>query len=162
MKKFIPVLLLLLSIININAAYSASVWRVADEEDAIDDWARFNSPNRVIADFNLDGLQDIAQIFIKNNSNKGFLLAAEINNRQIALKRVDDVPAQAVSIELIKPSDKVWQSACAKGYWDCEENEVRQFKVTKPSLMFCFIESSCTVYLWSNRNQDFTEIPISD
>lgn len=141
-------------------------WRVADKEDAVDDWARFNSPNKIIDDFNGDGKADIAQILINENSKTGFKLVVEVSGidkiNQFKLVENPEIAAQSTAIELLNPSNEVWESACSKGYWDCEKDEIRQFKITKPSIQFCYIESACTVFLWSDRNKEFIEIPISD
>lgn len=141
-------------------------WRIADKEDAIDDWARFNSPNKIIDDFNGDGKADIAQILLSRDTVKGYKLVVSMSgdtkNKQFQLMESSEVSPQSVAIELLKPSDEIWESACSKGYWDCEADEIRQFKIFKPSIQFCYIESACTVFMWSDRNKNFTKIPISD
>lgn len=141
-------------------------WRIADKEDSIDDWARFNSPNKIVNDFNGDGYKDVAQILLNKDSSTGYRFVVEIGgsqkSQQFNLMESEQVSPQSIAIVLIKPSDKVWDSACSKGYWDCESGEIRQFKVTKPSIQFCYIESACTVFIWSDRNYNFTKIPISD
>lgn len=166
MKKII-----LLSLIAILGGCSApskkenivQEWRLPDKEDAIDDWARFDSPNKIIDDFNGDGKQDVAQILLKTNSNTGYIFKVDLsNNKSYILEKNEKIIPQSVSIELLEPSNEIWESACAKGYWDCAENEIRQFKVLKPSIQFCYIESACTVFMWSDRNDDFIKIPLSD
>ena len=137
-------------------------WRVADKEDAIDDWARFDSPNKIINDFNGDGKKDIAQILVSSDSEKGYNFVVEIGERQFLLESNNEITPQSVAIELIKPSNSTFESACAKGYWECEANEIRQFKITKPSIQFCYIESACSIFIWSERKNDFIRIPISD
>lgn len=141
-------------------------WRIADKEDSYNDWARFNSPNKIVNDFNGDGKPDVAQILVKQDSIKGFNLIIQMSGqnleKQFVLDKNEDVTPQSVSIELLEPSEKIWKSACAKGYWDCEIGEIREFKIMRPSIQFCYIESSCTVYLWSDRNSNFTKIPLSD
>ncbi|WP_111860619.1 hypothetical protein [Acinetobacter sp. CFCC 10889] len=141
-------------------------WRVATQEDAINDWARFNSPNKIVNDFNGDGKYDVAQILLSNNSSQGFNFVVEVSDtdqrKQFILQQSDTLSAQNFSIKLLEPSEEIWESACEKGYWDCAADEIRQFKITKPSIQFCYIESACTVYLWSDRNKNFTKIPLSD
>lgn len=140
-----------------------SEWRLPDKEDVINDWARFNSPNKIINDFNGDGKQDIAQILLKKNSNTGYIFKVDLSNgRSYILEQNEKITPQSIAIELLEPSSEVWESACTKGYWDCTENEIRQFKILKPSIQFCYIESSCTVFMWSDRNGDFIKIPVSD
>ena len=138
-------------------------WRVADKEDIIDDWARFNEPNKIVGDFNVDGKDDIAQILLRSDSTKGFNLVVDVTGvGQYSLESNNSITPQSVAIEMLGPSQDVWESACEKGYWDCREGEIRNFKITTPSIQFCFIESACTVYIWSDRYRNFTKIPISD
>lgn len=141
-------------------------WRIADKEDVIDDWARFDSPNKIVDDFNGDKKADIAQILLNKDSKTGFKLVVDMSTengiQQFQLIEMDGISPQSVAIELLKPSNEVWESACAKGYWDCEPNEIRQFKITRPSIQFCYIESACTVFMWSDRNREFIKIPLSD
>jgi len=138
-------------------------WRLPDKEDVIDDWARFNSPNKVIDDFNGDGAKDVAQILLRKTSKIGYMLTVDLSNgKNYILEQNENITPQSVSIELVEPSGDVWESACAKGYWDCSVNEIRQFKISKPSIQFCYIESSCTIFMWSDRNSEFTRIPLSD
>ncbi|AOA58279.1 hypothetical protein [Acinetobacter larvae] len=141
-------------------------WRLPTSEDAIDDWARFNSPSRVEADFNGDGKTDRAQILLKNNSSTGYRLIVDIsdgdNIKRFNLDQNDSISAQSMAIELLDPSNEVWDSACEKGYWECQQNEIRKFKISKPSIQFCYIESACVIYMWSDRNKNFTKIPLSD
>lgn len=142
-------------------------WRIPDKEDDINDWARFKSPNKIINDFNGDGKPDIAQILAKQRSSTGFSFIVQMGGndkdpKQFVLEKNNDVRPQSTSIELLEPTNEIWESACEKGYWDCAADEIRQFKITKPSIQFCYIESACNIYIWSDRNQNFTRIPLSD
>jgi hypothetical protein len=74
----------------------------------------------------------------------------------------DDLPPQSVAIELAEPSNEIWKSACGKGYWDCEIGEPSAFKINHPSIMFCYIESACTIYMWDSERLTFKEITFSD
>lgn len=164
---FFLISFLLIGCVNSNKDVNAPVgWRIADKEDSIDDWARFDSPNKIINDFNSDGYKDVAQILLNKDSSTGYKFIVEMGgskkSKQFNLMEGENVSPQSISIVLLKPSDKVWDSACSKGYWDCESGEIRQFKITKPSIQFCYIESACTVFIWSDRNNNFTKIPISD
>lgn len=142
---------------------TTSEWRLPDKEDAINDWARFDSPNKIINDFNGDGKRDVAQIFLKKDSNTGYMLNVDLSDgKTYTLEQNDNITPQSVSIELVEPSNEAWESACAKGYWDCAMGEIRQFKISKPSIQFCYIESSCTIFMWSDRASEFTRIPLSD
>lgn len=162
MKRIIFILFLVFTS-NIYAADAIpDGWRLPDKEDETNDWARFNAPNKITADFNGDGKIDTAYILLNKKKAKGFMVVANVNEKQFKLEQNDEVEPQSVAIELIDPSNEVWESACEKGYWDCATGEIRQFKITKPSIQFCFIESACKIYMWSDRKRDFISVPISD
>lgn len=100
-------------VIQSNAAYASipEGWRVADSEDEIDDWARFNSPNKITADFNGDGKQDLAKILLSTTKNKGYKLIVQMNlndqMRVFNLDQRDDIAAQSMAVELAEPSNEV-------------------------------------------------------
>lgn len=170
MRIALPILCSLLISSNIVNAKPINVtppegWSVATYEDAIDDWAEYDSPNKVVADFNGDGKDDVAQILL-SNKGMGYRVIAEVTTgntiTQYTLDDSQDTRPQTQSIDLAEPSNEVWESACQKGYWDCEDGEIRQFKITKPSIMHCYIEKACVLYMWSDRNNNFTKIRFSD
>lgn len=142
-----------------------SGWRIATYEDVIDSWAEYDSPNKVIADFNGDGRDDVAQILL-NKNGIGYKVVAEVTTgndlTRFTLDESSDFQAQTQAIELAEPSDQVWDSACEKGYWECEPNEIRKFKIAKPSIMHCYIEKACSIFMWSDLNQGFTKVVFSD
>ena len=148
-------------------------YRLPTKADNIGDWKRFNAPNHLKADFNGDGIEDEAYILPKKNSKLGYGVFVSINKtkasiqsgRKVQLFKLtadNDMQPQSFAIELAKPSNKILKTACGKGYWDCELGEPAEFKVTKPSIMFCYIESSCTMYVWDKDKLSFKEIPFSD
>ena len=141
-------------------------WRIANEDDNINDWAVHDAPNKLIADFDGDGHDDIARILLKRNGKFGTKTVAVVSNygnpKQFTLFENKDMQAQSFSLELLKPSDEVWESSCQKVYYDCEEGYIRQFKITKPTLYLCYIEVACTVHLWSSHEGKFIEVPLSD
>lgn len=148
-------------------------YRLPTKADNIDDWKRFDAPNYLKADFNGDGIEDEAYILPKKNSKLGYGVFVSINKtkagiqsgRKVQLFKLtadNDMQPQSFAIELAKPSNKILKTACGKGYWDCELGEPAEFKVTKPSIMFCYIESSCTMYVWDKDKLSFKEIPFSD
>lgn len=167
----ILMILSMLSIANYSVASNLLIdyghqWRIANEEDNVNDWVVYNAPNEISADFDGDGQQDIARILLRRNNDVGTKVVAVVSNfgnpKQFTLFENEEMHAQSFALELLEPSDEVWESACQKGYYDCEEGDIRQFKITKPTLYLCYIESACTVYLWSNHQEKFIEVPLSD
>ncbi len=148
-------------------------YRLPTKADNIEDWKRFDAPNHLKADFNGDGIEDEAYILPKKGSNAGYGVFASINKSKAALQRgrkfqmfkltdSDDMSPQSFAIELAEPSNEIWKTACGKGYWECAIGEPSAFKINNPSIMFCYIESSCTMYMWDSSKSSFKEIQFSD
>ena len=148
-------------------------YRLPTKNDVFGDWERFDAPNHLKADFNSDGIEDEAYLLLKNGPNAGFGVFVSINESKAAIQRgrkfqmfklitIDDMFPQSFAIELAEPSKEVWKTACGKGYWKCEIGEPVAVKVINPSIMFCYIESACTIYMWDSDKLTFKEIRFSD
>lgn len=148
-------------------------YRLPTKSDITGDWKQFNAPNHLEADFNGDGIKDEAYILPKEGSKLGYGVFVSINKanggiqtgrkfQMFKLTSRDDMPPQSFAIELQKPSNKIWETACGKGYWECEIGEPAEFQIKHPSIMFCYIESACTMYMWDSDKLAFKEIRFSD
>ena len=148
-------------------------YRLPVKADNFDDWKTFNAPNHVKGDFNGDGIEDEAYILPKKGSKLGYGVFVSLNKSKTAVQRghnfqmfkltdSNDMSPQSFSIDLAEPSDEIWKSACGKGYWKCEAGEPSAFKINLPSIMFCYIESACTMYMWDSQKLTFKEITFSD
>ena len=148
-------------------------YRLPTKADIVGDWKRFDAPNRLKADFNGDGIKDEAYILPKKGSNAGYGVFVSINKSKAALQRgrkfqmfkltdSDDMSPQSFAIELAEPSNEIWKTACGKGYWKCAIGEPSAFQIKNPSIMFCYIESACTIYMWDSDKLTFKEIRFSD
>ena len=148
-------------------------YRLPTETDNFGDWKTFNAPNHVKADFNGDGIEDEAYLLPKKGSKLGYGVFVSLNKSKTAVQRghnfqmfkltdSNDMSPQSFSIDLAEPSDEIWKSACGKGYWKCEAGEPSAFKINLPSIMFCYIESACTMYMWDSQKLTFKEITFSD
>lgn len=164
---------------NTNHMQSASEFKVPNgyrlptKADITGDWKTFNAPNHVKADFNGDGIEDEAYLLPKKGSKLGYGVFVSLNKSKAAIQSGrkfqmfkltdrDDMSPQSFAIELAEPSNEIWKSACGKGYWDCEIGEPSAFKINHPSIMFCYIESACTIYMWDSKILTFKEIIFSD
>ena len=147
-------------------------YRLPTKADVFGDWEQFNAPNHLVADFNGDGMQDEAYILPKKGSKLGYAVFVSIdktnssiqNGREFQMFKLtsrDDMKPQSFAIELAEPSNKIWATACGKGYWECEIGEPAEVKIANPSIMFCYIESSCTMYMWDSDKKFFKEIHFS-
>lgn len=148
-------------------------YRLPTKSDITGDWKRFNAPNHLEADFNGDGIKDEAYLLPKKGSKLGYGVFVSLNKSKAAIQSgrdfqmfkltgSDDMQPQSFAIELAEPSDEIWKSACGKGYWECKTGEPSAFKINQPSIMFCYIESACTMYMWDSKKLTFKEIPFSD
>ncbi len=148
-------------------------YRLPTKNDNFDDWKTFNAPNHLKADFNGDGIEDEAYLLPKKGSKLGYGVFVSLNKTKAAIQSGrsfqmfkltdrDDMPPQSFAIELAEPSNEIWKSACGKGYWECEIGEPSAFKINHPSIMFCYIESACTIYMWDSKKLTFKEITFSD
>lgn len=148
-------------------------YRLPTKSDITGDWKRFNAPNHLEADFNGDGIKDEAYILPKEGSKLGYGVFVSINKanggiqtgrkfQMFKLTSRDDMQPQSFAIELEKPSNEIWETACGKGYWECEIGEPAEFQIKHPSIMFCYIESACTMYMWDSDKLSFKEIQFSD
>ncbi len=150
-----------------------SGYRLPTKADITGDWKRFDAPNHLKADFNGDGIEDEAYILPKKGSRLGYGVFVSMSkaNKNIQaghefqmfkLTDSNDMSPQSFAIELAEPSNKIWKTACGKGYWECGVDEPAEIKITKPSIMFCYIESACTLYLSGKDKSSFKEIQFSD
>ena len=148
-------------------------YRMPTKADIVDDWKRFDAPNHLKADFNGDGIEDEAYILPRKNSKLGYGVFVSINKvhsgiqsgrkfQVFKLTSRDDMQPQSFAIELAEPSNEIWETACGKGYWECEIGEPAEFRIKNPSIMFCYIESACTMYMWDSDKLSFKEIRFSD
>lgn len=142
-------------------------WREADVEDEINGWAEYDSkPYSVVADFDNDGVEDIAKILLPKVLNKGVKIVAVVSNqnnpKQVVLEESIEFTPQEYTISLAEPSETVWESACGKGYYDCKEGEIARFKIRNPSIYMNYSESYATIFMWSHKNQEFINIPLTD
>ena len=148
-------------------------YRLPTKTDNFDDWKTFNAPNHLKADFNSDGIEDEAYILPRKGSKLGYGVFVSLNKANAGIQSGrkfqifkltarDDMQPQSFAIELAEPSNEIWETACGKGYWECELGEPAEVKITNPSIMFCYIESSCTMFLWDTGKLSFKEIQFSD
>jgi hypothetical protein len=142
-------------------------WRFPNKWDVKGDWVTYKSPIHVEADFNGDGLRDNAWILLRTHDS-GWGLFIFLGTKQgppQIIKLVDASnggPPQRYAISLAPPSRKLWKTACGKGYFNCKPGEPEAIQIMKPSIEFCYIESSCSIYMWDAKKNAFSEYKMSD
>ncbi|WP_121775565.1 hypothetical protein [Acinetobacter bereziniae] len=174
MKKLLATLFLVVSVSAYSAVDIPDGFHVPTElEKNQGEWKDLNmpSPYKISGDFNNDGLVDEAWILPKDNSGIGFSVFAFLKTKQskndvahhaYKLEEINDFAPQSFVLDIAEASDEVWETACGKGYKPCEIGETAEFKIRNPSIMFCRIESSCSVFLWDDNQRSFKKLALSN
>ena len=175
MRKFTLLIILAVSC-SANAwaeLFPPPGYRFPNEADYSGNWEYFKKqypiPYHVHSDFNGDGLMDDAWLLIHENNLDWGVFAiirkhkAEPSVITLTKSRKDAYPRkkpQHVGISLVEPGTYV--TACGKGHWDCGEGEIAEITLTKPGIKFFVFESSSAFYYWSDEDNAFRGIWISD
>ena len=144
-----------------------SGYRFPTDADIIDDWKESNAPIQVDADFNGDGQEDHARILLRQyGPGWGIFVYLGRKDQPPRLLRLSlskgEALAQRHGIALAPPSSTQWKTACGKGYFECKPGEPEQVRITLPSIEFCYIGSSCFLFMWNKKAGSFRKIQLSD
>lgn len=142
-------------------------YRLPIESDYIDEWQAFRKelpePFVARADFNSDGLLDEAWLLPRLSGGFGlfaFMGSAEGAPGVARLAGATELKVQGWGIEVVTPGR--YQTACGKGYWDCEAGEPEVLVLTAPAVSFAKFESSNSIFWWNSKAGRFTRTRISD
>ncbi len=140
-------------------------WRVPEPRelsDPGDSW-RESDPNlfqRVVGDFDGDGLQDRAELLVSvDGRDFGLFVSFGDGQRRQLLKDKAEFLAP-MGIAKIEPSS--FSTACGKGYWQCEKDEPETLKLTHDGVEFFKSESAASVFFWSPARKAFRRVWVSD
>jgi hypothetical protein len=67
---------------------------------------------------------------------------------------------KAMSVE--PPAPGRYETACSKGYWDCQSSEPEVLELRNPAVFFFKEESAASVYVWVPSTKQFRRIWLSD
>lgn len=144
-------------------------YRYPTDADRSGDWETFEAevpvPFRADADFNGDGLADQAWILLRD-SGKGwglFVFLGQHDGEPVVHKlEVDsgDSPAQRFGLDAVEPGQ--YDTACGKGYWDCEPDEPEKLTLVLPGLDFFAFESANSFFWWNVKSNTFERTWMSD
>jgi len=142
-------------------------YRYPNENDISYDWKEFGPQHHVEADFNGDGLLDVAWILLdEKGPGWGLFVFLGSQNAKPKVLRLErnlwEQPAQRFGVSAAAPSQERWKTACGKEYFECKPGEPEEIQITLPSPMFCLIESACFIYLWEKKTGSFHRIQLSD
>lgn len=142
-------------------------WRLPTSEELKDAW-RNESENRytiVKDDFNGDGINDEAKLLVhKDGSGFGvfaFIYQKDHSFKIYQLDEMKDVKLiQAMGIKKVSPG--TYKTACGKGYWDCQKDEVPEITIKNEAIDYFKTESANSFFYWDNKSNSFKRIWISD
>ncbi len=147
-------------------------WRYPSVEELSDEPERGDSSTKyikVVADFNGDNTNDAAYL-LKSTTFSGEGLFVQISDHQkgftwLTLATIDwgnEYPKVNLSmgIDIANPGE--YQTACGKGYFDCEEGEPEVIKLKLPGIDYFKFESANSFFYWDEQAKNFKRIWISD
>ena len=117
----------------------------------------------VRGDFNGDGLQDKALLLVNQHTHKlGFFvcLTTATGCDWHRLEVMDLAFLDVMGIAKVKPGD--YDTACGKGYWECDKDEPEKLSTKRDAVEFFKDESASSVYVYNPAKDKFISIVTSD
>ncbi|GEM_PF-713279 len=144
-------------------------YRFPTEADYKDDWVAFRKelpvPFHVRGDFNGDQQTDDAWMLLrKDNLGWGLFVFLAQPGRPHQIIKVEensmDLNPQFMGIDLIEPGS--YETACGKGYWDCQPREPAVLKLKREAINYIAFETASSIVYWDDEIQQFVQIATSD
>jgi hypothetical protein len=163
-----------LAILATNVAAASDVfvpkgWRLPNDKDITGVWAELRqknvNPYLVQADFNGDGIRDDAYIAL-SMSGRNWALFVNLNKKEgnpevVKLdEETGETPPQRMGVGVAEPG--TYETACGKGYWDCDKDETETLKLILPAIDFYLIESANSCFWWDKKLRRFRRTWMSD
>ena len=117
----------------------------------------------VTGDFNGDGLPDKALLLVNHRTRKlGFFicLTTPTGCDWHRLEVMDIVFLDVMGIAKVKPGD--YETACGKGYWECDKDEPQTLSTKREAVEFFKDESASSVYVYNPTKHKFIPVATSD
>ncbi len=145
-------------------------WRTPNKYDIKDDWEVYQKedyiPYHFTNDFDQNELKDEAWILIKNdNTSFGVWVLLKTKDSQfnylITEVKISSLKPQFIGIS--KTEKGTFQTACGKGYFDCEPGDPSQVVVTTPQLWYSPFESGPGyLIMWNKSEMTFRTYQMTD
>lgn len=116
-------------------------------------------------DFNGDGIIDEAKLLVRKDGS-GFGVFAFIYQKDHSFKiyQLDEMKdvklIQAMGIKKVSPG--TYKTACGKGYWDCQKDEVPEITIKNEIIDYFKTESANSFFYLDIKTNVFKRIWISD
>jgi hypothetical protein len=136
--------------------------------DVLKDAWRNESENRftvVKGDFNGDGITDEAKLLVRKDGS-GFGVFAFVYQKDHSFKtyQLDEMKdvklMRAMGIK--KVSTGIYKTACGKGYWDCQKDEMPEITINNEAIDYFKTESANSFFYFDIKTKVFKRIWISD
>ncbi len=143
-------------------------WRTPTDADISDDDWRKEDPDKYLivkGDFNGDSIIDEARLLIREDSS-GTGLFAFVSQKDHTVKAC--LLSESKSADLLhrlgirKISPGTYKTACGKGYWECDKDEVPEISIQHDAIDYFIFESANEYLYWDTKAGTFKEIAISD
>ena len=141
-------------------------WRLPTSEELKDAWRNENENRYTIVkgDFNGDGIIDEAKLLVRKDGS-GFGVFAFVcqKDRSFKMYQLDEMKDmklfQGMGIKKVSPG--TYKTACGKGYWSCQQDEVPEMTIKSDAIDYFKTESANSFFYWDKTNS-FKIIWISD
>ena len=148
-----------------------SGWRFPTPEDLSGNFIRKVSKKDYIVaneDFNGDGLEDHAYIVKSTNFSGEALILNHSQNGDYKWEVLDIISwggkypdvGLSMGVDSVPPGE--YKTACGKGYWECESDEVPLLKLGFPAISYFRFESAASFFYWDENSATFKRIWIND
>ena len=173
---WVSLLLFLLVFINPSIAKENIAlpdgWRFPTAEELSDEVGRKDSPTKfakAVADFNGDGINDEA-FLLKSTKFSGEGLFVRLSNNKNGFKWVKldvtdwgkEYPKVNLSMGISVAKPGSYQTACGKGYFECEKGEPEVLKLKRTAIDYFKFESANSFFVWDEKSRSFKRIWMSD
>lgn len=146
-------------------------WRLPTDKELSGEPLREKSPTKnakVIHDLNSDGKADHAFLFKSTEfSGEGLLvyLSSPGGYSWEVLSEIDwgkkyPIVDLVMGIDAAEPGE--YETACGKGYWECEKNEPETLILKAPGIWHFKFESAASIWYWNEDSNEFIPVSISD
>ena len=145
-------------------------FRLPTKSDVTGDWKAFINkvpfPYICSGDFNDDKIIDTAKVLLQtDNSGWGIFIFLYNSSNAVTVYKIKEysmnVPPQHI---YISPTENgIYQTACGKGYRDCDPNEPQTIELKAPAIYFSPYESGgAFIIYWSKTLNKFISVSMTE